>query len=220
MDDELIDVVNKIIGGLNLMNKKLNDIQDSVTTYDEYRVNIKRLNEYFSHLGDFGEAMQQVLTDVIDKHDTTNDLVAQAFYRSSEFFKETISDKYAYQNIMQEWFSDIITIIIAEYTKDKIDLIYARQWLDLKFKDFVGSPKQTLPSMLEYMDRVNFGETIFQMAVDELEMSSKGMFILRTLFIPYTSLYYLKPMINYPKFETWLEQIQKFKECDEYVETN
>ncbi len=166
------------------------------------------MKEYFLQLGDVADVMQNILTDALEKSSLTSALTAETLKQSGNFYKNTVSSKYAYQNIMQEWFSDLVVKVICIFSA--YDIEYISQWLNLKFRAFIHENKERMPSTLTYEARVNFGESIFLNAMDELGMDTKGLLILRSLYIPYTSLYYLKPMTAYPHYEQWVEQLKKY----------
>ena len=199
MSDDLIKAINDLITANNKLNEKVNGIH----------ADIDGLKQYFESLGDFTVVMQNILTEAMDKTNLTSQITAETLKRAGDFYKHTVSNKYAHQNIMQEWFSDVVIDVIAEFSDYNKNYIF--DWLNLKFRDFTITHDEQQPSALEYTDRVDFGESIFLSAVEELGMSEKGLFVLRSLYIPYSSLYYLHPMSEYPYMDKWYKQLEKYK---------
>ena len=173
--------------------------------------------DFVSGLGDVSQQMADVLTTMMEERDATLKNTLEQFTTSHAFFKETISNKYADQNIMQEWFSDMVVEIISQNSPDDYDVEYITEWLDLKFRSF-KIKKRTLPATLRYHDRVEFGESIFKEAMAELGMTEFGLFVLRSMYIPYSSLYYLQPLFKYPYIDEYMDQIEKFKDRIDEIE--
>ena len=167
--------------------------------------------DFFKGMGSVSDKLAVILTEAMDKYDIANQLALEQFTKSSEFFKHTISNKYANQNIMQEWFSDFVIEVMLINTPEEMTRDYLKQWMNLKFRQFEASQRKP-SSELTYKDRVNFGESLFAKAMLEANMTEYGQFILRTIYIPYTSLYYLEPMLNYPYMSDWIEQMNRFKQ--------
>jgi len=197
MVDDLIKVLNDLIEANNRINRKLNFVLEDVSG----------LKEYFLKIGDLAKVMQDILTDALEKTALTNKVTVETLKRAGDFYKYSESTKYAFQNIMQEWFSDLVIIVISSFTDYDVD--HVSNWLNLKFLNFTHDNK--MPSVLSYEERVKFGESIFSDAIDELDMPEEGRFVLRTLYIPFSSLYYFKPMVEYPEFETWKNSLENFK---------
>jgi len=144
-----------------------------------------------------------------------NMLVADTFKKSSEFIKETNSVRYPYQNLMQEWFSDLMVVVYMEYTGRSRKHI--EEWTRLQFREFIHNNMDRLPSTLTYEARVNFGESLFKKGMVDLGLTSKGFFICRTLYIPYISMYYLRPMSDYPHFEEWTADLEYYRKEDKNI---
>jgi len=166
---------------------------------------------FISGMGDVAEKMSETLVTIMDERDATLVNVIDQFKSSTEFFKKTISNKYVDQNIMQEWFSDMTVEVMSRNTPDvKYGLAFVTEWLDLKFRQHKIDRKK-LPATLNYVERVEFGEKLFSDAMEELEMSEFGLFVLRSMYIPYVSLYYLEPLFKYPYINDYFKQLTKFQ---------
>lgn len=188
------------------------DLQNKINNLSSYLIDNM---DFIQGMGDVAETLAEVLITAMDKYDIANRLAVEQLYKSSEFFKHTISSKYANQNIVQEWFSDVIVDVIVAMSD--YDRIYVTEWLDQQFKDWINMGKK-IPSALTYEDRVNFGEMIFEKAVHELGAKIMALYVCRTLYIPFISVYYLRPMTDYPYYEDWIKELEKSRRISELKE--
>lgn len=208
MDKEAIEVIEDLIESNNTLVTKVIEYENQVK---EFGIKVDEVNLFFKNLGDMGEFMVNVISDTLEKHDFVNKLIAETFMKSSEFLKGLSSSKYPYMNIPQEWFSDLVAIVLEEGTT--YDTKFIKEWMSLKFRNFVHDNDEKLPGTLEYHERIRFSEGIFNDAIDELKLDeNKGQLILRAMYIPYITLYYQKPPTEYPNLDEWREALKLFFE--------
>jgi len=168
--------------------------------------------DFITGMGDVAEKMSDTLITIMDERDATLANVIEQFRTSTEFFKNTVSNKYVDQNIMQEWFSDMLVEVMSRNTPDqKYSISYVTEWTDLKFRSYKIQHKK-LAATLPYLERVEFGENLFRLAQEELEVSDFGVFILRSMYIPFVSIYYLEPLFKYPYIQEYFKQLNKFRD--------
>ena len=166
--------------------------------------------DFFKGMGDVSDTLANILVEAMDKYDIANQIALDQFTKSSEFFKHTLSQKYANQSIMQEWFSDTVVTVMSAMCEYNTG--YIQQWLDLKFKDFT---QQTgvVTATLTYEQRVEFGEGIFKFALEELKVDPMALYVMRTLYIPYVSIYFLRPFDDYPYYDEWITELKRAHEA-------
>lgn len=182
--------------------RALLDIQNRVAGLVElFRDNI----DFIGGMGSVADSLADVLTSAMDRYDEAVRGSLEQVYRSSEFFKQTVSERYSHQNIVQEWFTDLVVDVVSRFSR--YDTSYVAKWIDLKFKAFVtenGVPPGSLP----FEERVEFGEGIFRAAVHELGADPKVVTILRASYIPFMSVYYLRRISDYPYYSEWVESLK------------
>jgi len=206
MDQEAIDVIQSLIESNNRLVEKVLHYEKRV---DEFSIQVDYIQQYFAELGDMGEFMVNVISDTLEKSDFVNKMVAETFMKSSEFLKGLTSKKYPYMNMPQEWFADLITIVLEEGTTYNRKFI--EDWMSLKFRNFVHDNDETLPGTLDYLARIEFSESIFEDAISELNLDqNKGQLILRAMYIPYVTMYHQKPPTEYPSLDEWREALHLF----------
>lgn len=206
MDSEVISVIQELIKSNNELVKKVLQYEEKV---DKFATQVDYIQQYFAELGDMGEFMVNVISDTLEKSDFVNKMVAETFMKSSEYLKGLDSKKYPYMNMPQEWFSDMVAIVLEEGTTYNTKFIH--DWMSLKFRNFVHDNNEKLPGTLDYLDRIKFSEQMFEDAITELNLDrNRGQLILRAMYIPYITMYYQKPPTEYPSLEEWREALHLF----------
>lgn len=173
--------------------------------------------DFISGMGNVADMMSDTLLKIMDERDATLANTIEQFRTSTEFFKKTTSSKYVDQNIMQEWFSDMMIEIMNQNSPDDYDTPYIMDWVDLRFRDYKIEHKK-LTATLSYEERVEFGENMFKDSMKELQVSDFGLFTLRSMFIPYVSLYYLVPLFKYPHIDAYFKQLYHFRDSVEILD--
>lgn len=164
---------------------------------------------FIKGMGDVPTQMSKVLMDIVDNHEKSTKLALQQLIGSTEFFKNTVSQKYPDFNIMQEWFTDFTIKVMDIFTELGEDYLFS--WTKIKIQDYLRKyAGGKVTAEMDYDERCAFGEYIFEKSVTELGADPMCKYILRTLYIPYVSLYYLKPLTDYPYLEEWLGDIEKY----------
>ena len=186
-----------------VMGKAMLDLQEKiaglVSMFDD------NLN-FIKGMGNVSQTLADILVNAMDKYEMANKLALDQLYKSSEFFKQTTSNKYANQNIMQEWFTDVVVDVFVQMST--WEKSYVEQWIDMKFKEW-SHIHQNMPSALTYEERVEYGESIFRLAITELDVEEMSLYVCRTLYIPFISIYYLREMSDYPYYDEWLLELRK-----------
>ena len=163
---------------------------------------------FIKGMGDVPDQMGRVLMDIVDNHELSTKFALQQLVSSSEFFKNTTSTKYSGFNIIQEWFSELGNKVIDIFTDLGYEYIY--NWSQVKVQDYIRERSGKLTGEMTYEERCVFGEWLFALTVTELGADPACHFILRALYIPYISIYYLRPFDEYPFLEGWLEDMQEY----------
>lgn len=163
---------------------------------------------FIKGMGDVPTAMGEVLMNIVNEHDDSVRFSMQQMMRSSEFYKNTISSIYPKMNIMQEWFSEFAKETIALFTE--YDEEYIQDWMILKTQESAMSMNKTTAEM-SYDERCVFGESMFYQITKDLGADPMCHYILRTLYIPYVSIYYLRPLTDYPYYKEWKSDIKRYQ---------
>ena len=170
---------------------------------------------FIKGMGDVPEKMGEILFNIVEEHDKSVQHSYETMLRSSEFFKNTQSQIYPKMNIMQEWFSEFNKEIVHIFTGLELD--YIQQWMIVRTQDFVR-PLGKLSGEMNYEERVEFGERMIRAVTQELGADPLCAYIMRTLFIPYISIYYLRPLTDYPYFKEWKAELEQYKMVTEVRE--
>lgn len=164
---------------------------------------------FIKGMGDVPVQMSKILLDIVENHEASTKLALKQLIGSSEFFKNTVSQKYPDFNIMQEWFTDFTNRVIDIFTGLGYD--YILSWTKIKIQDYLRKyAGGKITSEMSYEERCAFGEYIFEKSVSELGADPMCRYVLRTLYIPYLSIYYLKPLTDYPYLKEWEDDIEGF----------
>lgn len=198
--EEFIDVINQLIQANNLLNKKIEGIDHS----------IRELRNYFLNMGDFTQAMSNILNDALDKTSIVSEIASKTIKESGDFYKKTYSSKYFNQNIFQEWFFDAIVDALSKFSS--YDEEYIENWLNIKFMAYTQEHEKDIFSVLLYNEYVDYMEKLFLQCITDLRVNKFCIFVIRTLFISYVSIYFVRPVSDYPKFYEWLKDIEKYRE--------
>lgn len=196
-DGQLENILVKLAGAIELLQ---NDVKALFKLFSENVTFIKGM-------GDVPDQMGKVLMDIVDNHEVSTKMAMQQLVNTSEFFKQTESQIYPNMNIMQEWFSEFAKETIGIFTDRSDD--YIRNWLIVKTQD-ESRRRGKLSNEMDYYERADYGETIFKSVVNELGADPMCHYILRTLYIPYVSVYYLRPFTDYPYYEEWKKDLERF----------
>lgn len=190
---------------LLLLAKAVNKVQDDVKEiYDLFHDNIT----FIKNMGDISDQIGKILLDISDNYDASIKSSVDQMRRSSDFFKSTSSNIYPKMNIMQEWFSEFAKETIVIFTG--LEAEYVQDWMIVKTQELVMAVGK-MTSEMSYSERVAYGEAMFSMITRDLGADPMCHYILRTLFIPYISIYYLRPFTDYPFFDEWKADLARYQ---------
>jgi len=163
---------------------------------------------FIRNLGDVPEKMGEILMNIIENHDMSLTYAAKQMASSSEFYKNTISQIYPNMNIMQEWFSEFVKETVALFTG--LDEAYVQDWMILKTQETARGMGKMATEM-SYEERCYFGETLFRGIIKDFKAPIMLLYILRTVYIPYISVYYLRPFTDYPYYQEWRLDVSRYE---------
>ena len=163
---------------------------------------------FIKGMGDVPDKMGEVLLSIVSDHDRSKAYAFETMKRSGDFFKNTTSQIYPNFNLIQEWFSEFAKEVVAIFTG--LSEEYVQDWMIVKVQDQMRKYGK-MASEMTYDERVVYGEELFDMVETELHAGKMCKYILRAIFIPYISLYYLRPFIDYPYFDEWKAELEVYK---------
>jgi len=163
---------------------------------------------FIQSMGDVADKMGDILVDISDNYSASIKSSVDQMRRTSEFFKNTTSQIYPQMNIIQEWFSEFAKETVCMFTD--YEEPYIQHWMIVKTQDIARSMSKMSHEMT-YDERVEFGERMFRMVTAELGADPMCHYILRTLYIPYISIYYLRPFTDYPYYKEWRADIKRYQ---------
>ena len=162
---------------------------------------------FIKGMGDVPEKMGDILLNIVEEHDKSTMFAMKQMVSSSEFYKNTISNIYPNMNVIQEWFS--------EFAKETVEIFtglgeqYIQDWMIAETQTKARALGKTTAEM-SYEERVEFGESMFRAVSEELNADPMCHYVLRTLYIPYISIYFLRPFTDYPYYEEWKSDIKRY----------